>query len=700
MGHFTIRGINVFDRRTLKVVKGLTSAPKCPSIPSFIPMEEINGIDKREALAKSFYEIAPVGKHFIIYKTTRAGATINLVSEPMARNEPIVVIEPTKNIAKELEQKIKLNKVSGKFTRCVTIFSNKECLKTQKLIEEYPDLKKLRTIPLPKDCGVNCEHYIDCRVIELIKSEKCVRAEEFIKQSEEKEELLVMPCPSTCLRLCDRKITCEMIERRRKVKIDAVIMTPQKCAALVLSEGISVTSAAILEKIREISKNVLFDECHKLQFEKIESIVLKAWSKNSGICTSDFTKYDIIDRDEYKSICKVLDRFNGLVYGQSVTSAINDVIDNVNSSNLNKIFQRHFSIDIVSKSNTESLAEQNKMLKIEVFKEIVELMKNRQDSELSVDDVLQIYKMLAVVTAPKATINAVRVNGNNHINISAVDSTYSDAISSFLMSMQNGRRIVLTSATIGSFDYGRLFMGRVKPHPLLWGKGGDPLKTNSKMLILADSYNLTHVGKNSFQKRKNEIISYIIKIRNAFPDIKIIAMSAMEALEVRKGLSDRGVYINDEVVDYYNSDKTIGVESHHRSLIIVNIAHKPTNTYDPATQNAEESYKMYWEAVHSDTWQAISRVKDPEGVLPSVVFAIGVNFETCVNVSKWGKDRKIAVTEENGKKRYTVTFDSNKYERISFPKIKQCKSSKTKKSKGMRDMLETAIYHMSKKQFF
>jgi hypothetical protein len=69
-------------------------------------------------------------------------------------------------------------------------------------------------------------------------------------------------------------------------------------------------------------------------------------------------------------------------------------------------------------------------------------------------------------------------------------------INSFLMSMQTkAKRIILTSATVCSFDYSALFMGKIPPVNVLFGENGDPLNNNASMLILVDHKKYGSVAK-------------------------------------------------------------------------------------------------------------------------------------------------------------------------------------------------------------
>jgi len=77
--------------------------------------------------------------------------------------------------------------------------------------------------------------------------------------------------------------------------------------------------------------------------------------------------------------------------------------------------------------------------------------------------------------------------------------------------------------------------------------------------------------------------------------------------------------------------------------------------------------------VHCDTWQAWSRVKDPNGKEESLVFALGCCVEDCRNVVKWGFNRSLKISERSNGKKVKVEV-SCKNENITKPQIIHCKN--------------------------
>ncbi len=250
------------------------------------------------------------------------------------------------------------------------------------------------------------------------------------------------------------------------------------------------------------------------------------------------------------------------------------------------------------------------------------------------------------------------------------------------------KRIILTSATICSYDYSKLFLGHVKPVSIMFGPGGDPLNTNSKMTILADNKKYNAVGDRSRHKMKGEIISRILEILHCYgdQDCIIIALGIPEAESLESDLSNAG---HPHSVTYYKASEMMGVSAKQRVMIAIGLANKPSNAFDAISIDAKNSRRLLEESVHCDTWQAWSRIKDPEGKQPSLVFALGCCVEDCRNVVKWGFNRTVEIeeTRNDAKKKVNVICEKRK---ITEPSVLKCKS--------FDEMLEEASIRQLPKQ--
>lgn len=144
-------------------------------------------------------------------------------------------------------------------------------------------------------------------------------------------------------------------------------------------------------------------------------------------------------------------------------------------------------------------------------------------------------------------------------------------------------------------------------------------------------------GENEVVKDELKIIvkqiESIINIHGE-QNIMIIVPNEKSSEKLQKALKNNDIDIN---VDYYKSKNTIGVKSDKRVMIAIGIAQKPTNAFDVYSGNAFYSEQMRDWSVKADTWQAISRVKDPNAEEDSYVYFIGTRVKDAKSVSDWNE---------------------------------------------------------------
>lgn len=166
-----------------------------------------------------------------------------------------------------------------------------------------------------------------------------------------------------------------------------------------------------------------------------------------------------------------------------------------------------------------------------------------------------------------------------------------------------------------------------------------------KMRIIPDRWTL---DSRNFNRRFDFIVSRIMEIceewgtENCF----VIAPTEFKADRIKRRLSELMSGMRPDV-DYYRSDKTIGVERGERICIAIGLAHVPSNSYDHLArgENPEEraisSASIRTQSVHSATWQAWNRVKDPAGKRESRIYCIGIRARQALDVATWGIGRRM-----------------------------------------------------------
>jgi len=140
------------------------------------------------------------------------------------------------------------------------------------------------------------------------------------------------------------------------------------------------------------------------------------------------------------------------------------------------------------------------------YKEVMELAIKKEEYGLEINDITRLYDMLNIVIGEKITIHAIREDGFTAVNMVSRNWFFLSAIGSFLMSIENkNKRLWLTSATICSYDYSNLFM-HTSPKQLFYAGNGDPINSNEKMLIIADTKKYYNRGNRSKWNRQEEIV--------------------------------------------------------------------------------------------------------------------------------------------------------------------------------------------------
>lgn len=576
--------------------------------------------DRRTVSAWEIYEMFQQG-HIEVFKTTRAGATTSLNAESGNRDEKFTCIVPTNKIADETIVRDSINFCEKQGLDVIHIQSNMNCIKNQELCEEYPDLKELQYLPLADKCE-DCEHYDYC------------------------------------------PITAPL----RRPNANGFVLTYAKVAALQLAvmsrEG--TTAEKILNSIAG-SRNIILDEVHELQYGRQQEYIV--YDNKNGYRT-DFNKYNSACQD-FEYIKNVIEQMKAIAEDDTFKIKVHEVLGGAESP---KYWNHRLSLDY---SNPAFKGQERAAIGKETagfIKELIELTKNRRDYNLSMEDIKALLEFNAIGKSLKLSINAIKDNGIINIKVSALDFLYVDTIRNFTISMQGeGRRIILTTATFCSKDYSDFFIGKVSPLRITFGRQGDPTNNNEKMLILADNKKYNAIGDRSRYKMRPEIISRCIDILESYEgeEVLIIALSEREARSIEKGLKEAG---KPHPVIYYKGSDTIGVTAKARIMIAIGIANKPLNAFDSITETVDESKKLLYESVHCDTWQAWSRVKDPNGKNPSVVFALGCCIDDVRACVKWGFNRQITGIEEhrNGcRNKLTIEYEGSG---ITQPKIIHCKN--------------------------
>jgi hypothetical protein len=122
------------------------------------------------------------------------------------------------------------------------------------------------------------------------------------------------------------------------------------------------------------------------------------------------------------------------------------------------------------------------------------------------------------------------------------------------------------------------------------------------------------------------------------------------------------------IIDYYRSSDSIGVKCDARIGIAIGIANNPVNSFDFCTESVEESRALREQSIHAATFQAWSRIKDPEGIVPSTLYCIGIRSDDVDAIIRQGSDRQVIYNGKGANKQIippTITLS----EELPKPKV-------------------------------
>ena len=309
------------------------------------------------------------------------------------------------------------------------------------------------------------------------------------------------------------------------------------------------------------------------------------------------------------------------------------------------------------------------------------------NGEIGDDTILGLHNMIEILCSDDVYANYMTTNAgrSGNVLISAGASLTQQVIRDFIAKFQRkgNKTVTITSGTSvepelpGGF---RSIVGTKLAYVLF----PDFLNATKKMTLIPSKWKLTSWN---FEERVPRIISEIkgiVEYENK--PVYIIVTNCDKASMIREKLAqDREFWQkfgNTLTVDYYRSDATMGVKREDRICIAVGFAETPANSCDVGAQgNTEEERWLHSRAkrlqsVDAATWQALCRVKDPEGIEESRVYCLGCRLRQVRRVALWGISRRSIPGEikhgigSNGKEWRHVEFDVVVKQPLPLPRVR------------------------------
>jgi hypothetical protein len=454
-----------------------------------------------------------------------------------------------------------------------------------------------------------------------------------------------LPLPLPDCDKCTLSKRCPVLEIIRVKDFNTAGLTYAKLEALMLSR--SERSNKILDKLKR-AEVVLMDEAHILSLPSATSV--KAYVKlkiPSG----------------FRALSRVHDTWLTLCQSQGT------IIQNL----MSKAAQGHASQYLAQPvHNPQELTWQR--LK-SAWGQLRDLAISQET--ISKDTIMKLRDIINILGSEEITLNYISEDEgrSGSIYISSGQNRLNRTLSRFLQVRAKKAKHIYVSGTIIEAYKGHLT--EISGQEVKSAIFPDIRNATKKMILIPDRWKLTSWN---FDKMLPRIMSTIKAIaeREKQP-IYLLASSVQNAKILKEEVDKLGTM--DITVDYYRSDRSMGVERSERVCISVGMAEIPANACDVIAKgnNPDErwlhSRKLRRQSVDTATWQAVNRVRDPEGKVESRVYFIGCRDEQVRQVATWGTDRQIVVKKikktrgSNGKTIRTPIMDVEVDQPIETPRI-------------------------------
>jgi len=410
---------------------------------------------------------------------------------------------------------------------------------------------------------------------------------------------------------CPYKATCTVIDILKTDNPMLICLTYSKLAAIWRSN--SLDSKEVLKKLGE-QFVIIMDEAHTI-------------SRAGEIAVEAGRQLEI--PPGYPKLQGIYNKW--LDFNESYAAEIQELLDK--SDNFaSKYLAKKLSIVAIQCSDE----------KPEAWRELRDIAIN---DGMNQADLTAMLNIIALMNTPAITLQFQHKDDKKSILVTSGRSELAECLKEFLQDYGAKANHIYVSGTLYEPHPG--FFKELSGRDIVPVVFPDYQKANQTFTLIPDKWKLT---SRNFAEKLPEIIDTIeIIARIVLQPVLVYAPSKAKAAIIRREVEERG--IKDVKVDYYRSSLSMGVESKYRICIAVGMAETPSNCCDSMAVGNNE-YDMWFDSgcirlqgVHADTWQAINRVKDPSGKVPSKVYMIGCRVEQLRELSKWGNNRRIIVDD-------------------------------------------------------
>jgi hypothetical protein len=303
------------------------------------------------------------------------------------------------------------------------------------------------------------------------------------------------------------------------------------------------------------------------------------------------------------------------------------------------------------------------------YAELRRLAKARTALHFSDDDIRFLKDVISVMTCRSVTVNLVTSSTGDTYSIKGKPTenspTIKNAIRLFLKDICPNAKVFFVSGS--QFEKYPGMFNDIAGRKLANVCVPDVKQNNSKMTIVPDTWTYSSVASTKSGTQDKRIKEQILDVMAKEPSKPIYIICFNRKLQ-EKIIKMKLPLPKGSKIDYYRSSDSIGVECAARIGIAIGIANNPINTFDFATENVAESRSLRYQSVHSATWQAWSRIKDPEGIVPSKLYCIGIRSDDVDAIIRQGSGRQVFYNGKGANKQIippTITLS----EELPKPKV-------------------------------
>jgi hypothetical protein len=333
----------------------------------------------------------------------------------------------------------------------------------------------------------------------------------------------------------------------------------------------------------------------------------------------------------------------------------------------------------------------------ELKKAWAQLRKLAVAHELQNDEILILRDIITILGTVQISIGYISEKGGESggVYISAGQVRQYRALNEFLTRYVDQAKILFVSGT--------LFEPRPGYFSELAGKEiknvifPDLRGATEKLTLIPDSWMLT---SRNFAEKLPVILETIKVIDEREKQaIYLLAPNSHKADWLREEIVKLGV--KDIFVDYYRSDYSLGVERTERICITVGMAETPANACDALAWGKDpderwlDSRRLRRQGVDAATWQAVNRVRDPDGIIESKIYFIGCRVDRILQAATWGTNRNLVVKDiperkgSNGEVIKTPIFEVQVDLEIELPKVYgESKDKTNSERRSVKDFVE------------